>query len=148
MTDSHSAIQGYGQLTDFDLSALREQVRAQAPALRYLVQRSRELKANPSLQVAAHEVFGCEAQVWVRVTLDQDRVQLECYSESRVVNGLLAVLQDALNGASTEQVLAFQVQNYFTALGLADFISESRRNGLQAVVQAIQAAVRSNLANN
>lgn len=148
MTDAHSAIQGYGQLTDFDLTALREQIRAHAPALRYLVQRSRELTPSANLQVPAHEVFGCEARVWLRVQCEQQGVQLDCYSESRVVNGLLAVLRDALHGASIEQVLGFQVQNYFTALGLADFISESRRNGLQAVTQAIQTAVRSILASN
>src|SRR5690606_40532624 len=97
------------------------------------------------LRSADNEVFGCEARVWLKAVWLADKLQLACDSESRTVLGLLQLLSSALQGASRDQVRQFDLEAYFHALGLADLITSSRRNGLRHVVQAIQASAYARL---
>jgi cysteine desulfurase/selenocysteine lyase len=50
---------------------------------------------------------------------------------------LLAVVFEALSGKTANQVLAFNLANYLEILRLGKHLSQSRGNGLSAVVDKI-----------
>lgn len=130
---------GYGKTRLSDLQAQAKSIGHASQSLQYLVKRSRDYQPNlTDLRQPKYEVFGCEARVWVAAEWQQHQFKLQLDSESRVVRGLLAVLADALDRASAEQIAAFDLDAYLTALGLADYITVSRRHGLRAVVRTIQ----------
>lgn len=82
-------------------------------------------------------VHGCESQVWIRCCMLQGTVVLEGDSASKIVRGLLAVLFEAMSGKTAGQILAFNLTDYLEALHLGKHLSESRGNGLSAVVDKI-----------
>jgi cysteine desulfurase/selenocysteine lyase len=82
-------------------------------------------------------VHGCESQVWIRCFINEGTVMLEGDSPSKIVRGLLAVVFEALSGKTAHQVLVFNVADYLKTLHLDKHLSQSRGNGLTAVVAKI-----------
>ncbi|MDU0355247.1 aminotransferase class V-fold PLP-dependent enzyme [Paraglaciecola aquimarina] len=83
------------------------------------------------------EVLGCESQVWIKCEWHNQQLNVSGDSPSKIVRGLLAVIFEVLNGQNREFVLAFDISKYLATLGLARHLSESRGNGLTAVVEKI-----------
>jgi cysteine desulfurase/selenocysteine lyase len=82
-------------------------------------------------------VFGCESQVWIRCFTQEGSLVLEGDSPSKIVRGLLAVVFEVLTGKTANQVLAFNLADYLETLSLGKHLSQSRGNGLSAVVDKI-----------
>ncbi len=82
-------------------------------------------------------VYGCESQVWIKCCIDEGKLVLEGDSPSKIVRGLLAVMFEALSGKTVNQVLVFNLADYLEALHLGKHLSQSRGNGLSAVVDKI-----------
>jgi cysteine desulfurase/selenocysteine lyase len=82
-------------------------------------------------------VHGCESQVWIRCFIMEGSVVLEGDSPSKIVRGLLAVVFEALSGKTAHQVLLFNLADYLKTLHLGKHLSQSRGNGLSAVVGKI-----------
>jgi cysteine desulfurase/selenocysteine lyase len=95
------------------------------------------VRLQDQYKIDAAAVYGCESQVWIRCCLDEGKVVLQGDSPSKIVRGLLAVLFEALSGKSTNQVLAFNLADYLESLHLGKHLSQSRGNGLSAVVDKI-----------
>jgi len=55
---------------------------------------------------------------------------------------LIAVLERLFSGQRAREILAFDVEEFFTRIGLDQFISTQRRNGLAGMVQRIRALAR------
>lgn len=129
----------YGILAESDLLTLRSQLGSRENRMRYLVQLAKQAAVDHEFRTPEREVFGCEARVWVLVDWVGDAVAGEALSltvdsESRVVLGLLMIIRQALHGASRAQVAAYSLDQHFDTLGLADFVTSSRRNGLRNVI--------------
>ncbi|MGJ8680830.1 aminotransferase class V-fold PLP-dependent enzyme [Paraglaciecola sp.] len=84
------------------------------------------------------EVYGCEAQVWIKCELTNQIVTLMGDSPSKIVRGLLAVIFEVLNNQSPQTILSFDLTKYLADLGLSRHLSESRGNGLKAVLEKIK----------
>lgn len=82
-------------------------------------------------------VHGCESQVWIRCFVDDGKVVLEGDSPSKIVRGLLAIVFEALHGKTAAQILIFNLVDYLETLQLGKHLSQSRGNGLSAVVDKI-----------
>ena len=82
-------------------------------------------------------VHGCESQVWIRCGMNEGKVILDGDSPSKIVRGLLAVVFEALSGKTAHQVLVFNLGDYLATLQLGKHLSQSRGNGLSAVVDKI-----------
>jgi cysteine desulfurase/selenocysteine lyase len=88
-------------------------------------------------QCASNEVKGCESQVWLKCELENKSLVLSADSQSKIVRGLLAIIFEPLQGKKAAQVADFDMQDYLQTLGLAKHLSQSRGNGLQAVLNRI-----------
>jgi len=82
-------------------------------------------------------VHGCESQVWIRCFVEGKMLVIEGDSPSKIVRGLLAVIFEALSGKTTAQILVFNLAEYLEKLNLGKHLSQSRGNGLSAVVDKI-----------
>lgn len=63
-------------------------------------------------------------------------------SDARIVRGLIALVMAAFDGKSAEQILAFDIDDYFAKLGLIAHLSPSRGNGLKAIVEQMKQQVQ------
>ncbi|WP_404401583.1 SufE family protein [Idiomarina seosinensis] len=110
---------------------------------RRLVILSRELPPFPSaLKDEAHRVSGCEAQVWLYVdSSNPDAVVLRFDSGSRIVKGLLALIQQRLDGQPRTAIKNFDIDGLFREQGLHGHLTPSRANGLAQVARALKERV-------
>jgi len=84
-------------------------------------------------------VRGCQSSVWLNVTKENDTLCFQVASDAIIVNGLLALVLAAFNHKTAEQILAFDIENFFNELDLQRHITPSRGNGLKSIVAKIQA---------
>ncbi len=106
---------------------------------KYIIDLGKELPPIPEAKKdEAHLVRGCQSQVWIDAQQEGDAIWLDVDSDAFIVKGLLGVVLAAYNGKSPSDILAFDVEAYFDALGLLKHLSPTRGNGLKAMVNKIQ----------
>lgn len=113
---------------------------------RHLIELGRRLPPMPeSEHTEANKVRGCMSQVWLAGELSDEtppRLQLRGDSDAHIVKGLIALILLLTNGHTPQQVLATDVRDAFTKLGLESHLSMNRRNGFYAMVERIQQMAR------
>ncbi len=98
---------------------------------RFLLLNSKTLSAMPDTQICSrNEVFGCEAQVWLYRNADE---HLFAHSNSKVVRGLLVLLTEKVNSMPDKLKQDFKLLEYYSELGLSQFFSQGRRDGMLAI---------------
>ncbi|MFA5630936.1 MAG: SufE family protein [Porticoccaceae bacterium] len=106
---------------------------------KYIIDLGKELPAMADAKKDdAHLVRGCQSQVWIDSSIDNDRLWFETDSDAFIVKGLLGVILAAYNGKTAEEVLAFDIEQYFQQLDLLRHLSQTRGNGLRAMVGRIR----------
>ncbi|WP_207262610.1 SufE family protein [Pseudomonas sp. GW101-3H06] len=83
----------------------------------------------------ANRVHGCESQVWLVGELQNGRWLFRANSDARLIRGLVALLLARVNGLSAAELQQVDLADWFNQLGLGRHLSQSRSNGLNAVLQ-------------
>jgi cysteine desulfurase/selenocysteine lyase len=84
---------------------------------------------------------GCMSEVYLigrKQPGGADVIQFAADANAEIVRGLIAILQKLFSGQRASDVLAFDVEAFFRRIGLDQFISAQRRNGLAGMVQRIK----------
>lgn len=111
---------------------------------RTLIQLARQLPTLTEEEIVeTQEVKGCENRVWIGARLNDDQT-FHFYgdSEGRVVKGLFAILLAAIEQKNSQEILSTDFNDILNKTGLSGQLSQSRQNGIAALIVAIQ-----NLAN-
>ena len=93
------------------------------------------------LKKVTPRVAGCMSEVYLvarRSPADPARVEFVADANSAIVRGLIAVLQKLFAGQRAADVLAFDVNAFFDRIGLANFITGQRRNGLEGMIRRLR----------
>ncbi|MDY0069076.1 MAG: SufE family protein [Porticoccaceae bacterium] len=107
---------------------------------KYIIDLGKELPAmEAAVKDDAHLVRGCQSQVWIDSHSRDGRLWFDTDSDAFIVKGLLGVVLAAYNGKRPEEVLAFDIEDYFARLDLLKHLSPTRGNGLRAMVGRIRA---------
>lgn len=86
-------------------------------------------------------VHGCMSTVHLfgRASGDEKRIDFLADSDAHIVRGLIALLQRLYSGQRAIEILEFQIEDFFRRIGLDQFITSQRRNGLAGMVSRIRA---------
>ncbi|WP_207061068.1 SufS family cysteine desulfurase [Motiliproteus sp. SC1-56] len=108
---------------------------------RWLMKLGKNLPPLPdNARTEKNRLHGCDSQVWLvhefDVELGAHRFRVD--SDARIIRALGELMVEALQGLSAEQIVDFDMTAYFTDLGLLQHLSQSRNNGLHALMRAIQ----------
>ena len=107
----------------------------------YIIDLGKQVPAMPAaLKTTDRLVRGCQSQVWLATRHDTagNRLWLGVDSDALIVKGLAAIVLAAYNGKSPADVLAFDIEGLFARLDLMRHLSQTRGNGLRAMVQRIR----------
>lgn len=89
-------------------------------------------------------ISGCESQAWLSYQKDTlGRLNFSADSDAKVIRGLLYIVLAAYHNKAPQDILTFDIEHYFTELGLMQHLSPSRGNGLLAIVARIKAIAKS-----
>jgi cysteine desulfurase / selenocysteine lyase len=100
------------------------------------------------LQQVTPRVQGCMSQVYLvgrkRPTAEGGVNGLAVFefvadADADIVRGLIAILERLYSGQRAKDVLAFDIEGFFERIGLDQFITSQRRNGLAGMVARIRA---------
>lgn len=106
----------------------------------YLIEMGQDLpEMDPNLKTEDRLVKGCQSSVWFDIHCQDRRLVFSADSDSLIVKGMVAVLNEMLNGQPAEEVLTADL-DFFETLGLWRHISSQRSNGLTAMMKHIKQA--------
>jgi cysteine desulfurase / selenocysteine lyase len=108
----------------------------------YLLELADKLLPMPAeLKNEQTRVHGCMSTVHLfgRPSGEEKRIDFLADSDAHIVRGLIAVLQRLYSGQKAQDILDFDVDKFFRRIGLDQFITSQRRNGLAGMVSRIRA---------
>ena len=103
---------------------------------KYLIELGREL--DP-MHTPGRLVKGCQSSVWLEASSKDGKLHFLVDSDAIIVRGLLALVMAAYNDRSPQEIVQFDVDDYFRKLDLERHLSPTRGNGLRAIVGRIRA---------
>ena len=98
-----------------------------------------------TLKQLTPRVAGCMSEVYLIARQRPGQpgvIEFAADSNADIVRGLIAVLQKLFSGQPATDVLSFDVEAFFRNIGLDQFITTQRRNGLAGMVDKIRAVAR------
>ncbi|NHT78618.1 SufE family protein [Rhizobiaceae bacterium CRRU44] len=114
----------------------------------YVIELGRTLPDLPEeKRTADNKVQGCASQVWLvsHAAEGADPVlTFEGESDAHIVRGLVAIVLSIFSGKKASEIAATDALDLFGQMGLIEFLTAQRANGLRSMVKRIQdqAAVR------
>jgi cysteine desulfuration protein SufE len=89
-------------------------------------------------RVDANKVKGCQSQVWLHATLESDgTVRFYGDSDAAIVKGLVALVLRAFSGSAPSEIITART-TFVDELGLSENLSQTRANGLSAMLKQIK----------
>ena len=106
---------------------------------RFIIQTSKHLpQPSPDELAQMQSIQGCEAGLWVKTIQQNDGAfQFQAYSEARIMNGLLWLLLQNINGQPRDQLQQFNIRQFFDELGIASRLTATRLNGLKQIEEIL-----------
>ena len=107
---------------------------------RFVIDLGKSLPRMPeALKTDTNLVRGCQSQVWLHVHLQADgTLLLQLDSDAHIVRGLIAIVLAIYIGKPPAEILSINIDDIFTRLELVEHLSQTRGNGLRAMVAKIR----------
>ncbi|KGJ96704.1 SufS family cysteine desulfurase [Thalassotalea sp. ND16A] len=85
-------------------------------------------------------ISGCESKAWLQVKFNRHTKQLtfQADSDAKVIRGLMVIILSVYQQKTGQQIIGFDIEEYFSHLGLMQHLSPSRGNGVKAIVERIK----------
>lgn len=81
---------------------------------------------------------GCQSQVWIDSEQNDGVLTFEADSDAHIVRGLLGVVLAAYNHKTAQEIIDFNIDDFFDGIDLVKHLSPTRGNGLRSMVLLIQ----------
>ena len=128
------------------LADILEMLDAWPERYQYLIDLGRKLLPFPAAaRTEANRVAGCQSTVFLHLRVrpgTADVVEFLGDSDSDLVRGLVAFLQQLLSGQRATEIGMFRLNDYLARIGLVSNLTLGRRNGLGGMIQRIQQFVQ------
>ncbi len=82
-------------------------------------------------------IKGCQSRVWLRAYLQDGRVQFETDSDAIIVKGLIYLILKVFQNQTPDAIVSTPIY-FIDRIGMAQHLSQTRANGLVAMVKQVQ----------
>ena len=83
-------------------------------------------------------ISGCENNVWLSITLDDEKLNIYLYSESRLINGIIYLLLDFIQNQSLDFLKKSDLSNILKAYDLPSTLSATKMSGIESILKSIE----------
>ncbi len=102
---------------------------------KHLMELGKRMPPLPNeFKIDKYRVKGCQSQVWLKAGLDGDRIVYKAESDAMIVNGLASMLVTVYSGETPAAIMK-DPADFLKEIGLTSHLSQSRANGLAAMVR-------------
>jgi sulfur transfer protein SufE len=99
---------------------------------------AKHIPDNHSLRNDKNYLYGCQSDVWLSGSCDNNRWRFEFDSNSQLVKGIGKVVVDCFNNCDSSEILNM---NFFAFKQIAALLPHERQRGLQFIINRIHTIV-------
>ncbi|WP_234109450.1 MULTISPECIES: SufE family protein [Chryseobacterium] len=104
----------------------------------YIIDLGKELKGLPEEKKTPENLIkGCQSQVWIDADFKDGKLFFNADSDGILPKGIVSLLISVYSGHSTDEILDSDFK-FIEDIGLQEFLSPSRANGLMAMTKQIK----------
>lgn len=104
----------------------------------YIIDLGKELKGLPQgRKTDSNLIKGCQSQVWIDADFKDGKLFFNADSDGILPKGIVSLLVSIYSGHTTEEILNSDF-DFISEIGLQEFLSPSRANGLMAMTKQIK----------
>ena len=104
----------------------------------YIIDLGKELKGLPEEKKNEDILIkGCQSQVWLDAELRDGKIFFRADSDGILPKGIISLLVGVYSGHTAEEILAADF-DFISKIGLQEFLSPSRANGLASMIKQIK----------
>ncbi|MDY3350704.1 SufE family protein [Riemerella anatipestifer] len=104
----------------------------------YIIDLGKELKGlSEDKKQEENLIKGCQSKVWLDASFKDGKVSFEADSDGILPKGIIAMLLSVYSGHSPQEILDSDFE-FISEIGLQEFLSPSRANGLTSMIKQIK----------
>lgn len=104
----------------------------------HLIDLGKDLKDFPAEKKNdGNLIKGCQSKVWLDADFKDGKIYFDADSDGILPKGMAALLVNIYSGHSVQEILDSDF-NFISEIGLQEFLSPSRANGLMAMTKQIK----------
>lgn len=104
----------------------------------YVIELGKSLpKMSEKIKTEDKLIKGCQSQVWLDARMENGKLFFEADSDAILPKGIAAILVRIYSGHRFEDILKSD-ENFIEKIGLQEFLSPTRANGLLAMIKQIK----------
>ncbi len=104
----------------------------------YIIDLGKELKGIPDNKKTDENLIkGCQSKVWIDAEFKDGKLYFDVDSDGILPKGIVSMLSSIYSGHSTQEILDSDFK-FIEEIGLQEFLSPSRANGLMAMTKQIK----------
>ncbi|MGA9212107.1 SufE family protein [Kaistella sp.] len=104
----------------------------------YIIDLGKELKGLPEdKKIDDNLIKGCQSKVWIDAEFKDGKLYFNADSDGILPKGIISLLVSIYSGHSTQEILDSDFK-FIEEIGLQEFLSPSRANGLMAMTKQIK----------
>lgn len=104
----------------------------------YIIDLGKELKTMPNERKNEENLIkGCQSQVWIDAELKDSKILFYADSDGLLPKGIISMLTSIYNEHTPQEILDSDF-DFISKIGLQEFLSPSRANGLSAMIKQIK----------
>ncbi|SFI90111.1 cysteine desulfuration protein SufE [Kaistella treverensis] len=104
----------------------------------YIIDLGKELKGMPEDKKTDENLIkGCQSKVWIEGRFEDGKLFFNADSDGILPKGIVSLLVSIYSGHTTQEILDSDF-SFIEEIGLQEFLSPSRANGLMAMTKQIK----------
>lgn len=104
----------------------------------YIIDLGKQLKGMPEdKKTDANLIKGCQSKVWIDAEFRDGKLFFNADSDGILPKGIVSLLISIYSGHTTQEILNSDF-DFISQIGLQEFLSPSRANGLMAMTKQIK----------
>lgn len=104
----------------------------------YIIDLGKELKPlPPEKKIESNLIKGCQSQVWIDADFIDNKLVFVADSDGILPKGIASLLVSIYSNQTTDEILNSDF-DFISQIGLQEFLSPSRANGLMAMTKQIK----------
>lgn len=104
----------------------------------YIIDLGKQLPPLPDeVKTDENLIKGCQSKVWIDVKFEDGKLNFLADSDGILPKGIVSLLVSIYSGHSTAEILDSDF-DFISQIGLQEFLSPSRANGLMAMTKQIK----------
>ncbi len=104
----------------------------------YIIDLGKELEGLPEdKKTDTNLIKGCQSKVWLDASFNDGKLYFKADSDGILPKGIISLLVSIYSGHTTQEILDSDFQ-FIEQIGLQEFLSPSRANGLMAMTKQLK----------